>query len=131
MSAPLLPGRIEHLPLARLRPCARNAKPHDADMVARIAAGLAELGWTVPCFVVADGELIAGYGRILAAAQLGLAEVPVIVLGLLTEVQRRALSNRHQQADGTGRVERHLATRGTASAVAGGSRSYASRHPKG
>ena len=37
-----------------------------------------------------DGELIAGHGRVLAAAQLGLTEAPVIVLGHLTEAQRRA-----------------------------------------
>lgn len=29
MNAPLLPGRIEHWPLARPRPYARNAKTHD------------------------------------------------------------------------------------------------------
>ena len=40
--------------------------------------------------VADDGELIAGHGRILAAEQLGLTEAPVIVLGHLTEAQRRA-----------------------------------------
>ena len=90
MNAPLLPGRIEHWPLARLKPYARNAKTHDADQVAKIAASMAEFGWTVPVLVAADGELIAGHGRILAAAQLGLSEAPVIVLGHLTEAQRRA-----------------------------------------
>ena len=80
MNAPLLPGRIEQWPLARLRPYARNAKSHDTDQVAKIAASMAEFGWTVPCLVAADGELIAGHGRILAAAQLGLAEAPVIVV---------------------------------------------------
>jgi len=90
MNAPLLPGRIEHWPLARLKPYARNAKTHDADQVAKIAASMAEFGWTVPVLVAADGELIAGHGRVLAAAHLGLAEAPVIVLGHLTEAQRRA-----------------------------------------
>ena len=90
MTAPLLPGRIEHWPLARLRPYARNAKTHDANQVAKIAASMAEFGWTVPCLVGADGELIAGHGRVLAAAQLGMAEAPVIILGHLTEAQRRA-----------------------------------------
>ena len=80
MNAPLLPGRIEHWSLARLKPYARNAKTHDADQVARIAASMAEFGWTVPCLVAEDGELIAGHGRVLAATQLGLTEAPVIVL---------------------------------------------------
>ncbi len=33
---------------------------------------MAEFGWTVPCLVGDGGELIAGRGRVLAAAQLGL-----------------------------------------------------------
>ena len=87
MNAPLLPGRIEHWPLARLRPYARNAKTHDADQVAKIAASMAEFGWTVPCLVAADGELIAGHGRVLAAAQLGRGEAPVIVVDHLSLAQ--------------------------------------------
>ena len=51
---------------------------------------MAEFGWTVPVLVAGDGEVIAGHGRILAAAQLGLTEAPVIVLDHLTEEQRRA-----------------------------------------
>ena len=90
MNVPLLPGRIEHWPLARLKPYARNAKTHDADQVAKIAASMTEFGWTVPVLVAADGELIAGHGRILAAAHLGLSESPGIILGHLTEAQRRA-----------------------------------------
>ena len=90
MTLSFAPERIEHWPLARLQPYARNAKTHGADQVAKIAASMAEFGWTVPCLVADDGELIAGHGRVLAATQLGLTEAPVIVLGHLTEVQRRA-----------------------------------------
>ena len=90
MNAPILPGGIEHWPIDRLRPYARNAKTHDADQVARIAASMVEFGWTMPVLVGANGELIAGHGRILAATHLGLTDAPVIVLGHLTEAQRRA-----------------------------------------
>ena len=90
MNAPLSPKQIEYWPLAQLKPYARNAKTHDANQVAKIAASMAEFGWTVPCLVGEDGELIAGHGRVLAATQLGLTEAPVIVLGHLTEAQRRA-----------------------------------------
>ena len=38
MTAPFLPGQIEHWPVARLKPYARNAKTHDPDQVAKIAA---------------------------------------------------------------------------------------------
>ena len=90
MTLAFAPERIETWPLARLQPYANNAKMHGADQVAKIAASMAEFGWTVPCLVAEDGELIAGHGRVLAAAQLGLTEAPVIVLGHLSEAQRRA-----------------------------------------
>jgi ParB-like chromosome segregation protein Spo0J len=90
MTLAFAPERIEQWPLARLQPCAKNAKLHGPDQVAKLAASMAEFGWSVPCLVGEDGELIAGHGRVLAATQLGLTEAPVIVLGHLTEAQRRA-----------------------------------------
>ena len=81
------PSQIETWPLDRLRPYARNAKIHGTDQVAKIAASMAKFGWTVPCMVADDGELIAGHGRVLAAAMLGLKDVPVTLL----EVPVRAL----------------------------------------
>jgi DNA modification methylase len=51
---------------------------------------MAKFGWTVPCMVADDGELIAGHGRVLAATMLGLTDVPVIRLGHLDEAERRA-----------------------------------------
>lgn len=90
MDLAFAPRQIEFWPIERLRPYARNAKMHGADQVARIAASMARFGWTVPCMVGDDGELIAGHGRVLAATELGLTEVPVIRLGHLDEAERRA-----------------------------------------
>lgn len=84
------PDRIETWPVERLRPYAGNAKMHGSDQVAKIAASVAKFGWTVPCMVADDGELIAGHGRVLAASMLGLQEVPVIRLSHLDEAERRA-----------------------------------------
>jgi ParB-like chromosome segregation protein Spo0J len=84
------PSQIETWPIERLRPYARNAKMHGEDQVAKIAASMARFGWTVPCMVADDGELIAGHGRVLAATLLGLRDVPVIRLGHLDEAERRA-----------------------------------------
>ena len=84
------PSEIETWPIDRLRPYAHNAKIHGDDQVAKIAASMAKFGWTVPCMVADDGELIAGHGRILAATMLGLTNVPVIRLWHLDEAERRA-----------------------------------------
>ena len=83
--------KIEHWPLARLLPYARNARTHSDDQVAQIAASIVEFGFTNPCLVGADGVLVAGHGRLLAARKLGLDTVPVVVLDHLTPIQRRAL----------------------------------------
>jgi len=90
MTLSFAPERIEQWPLERLKPYARNAKTHGDDQVAKIAASMAKFGWTNPVLVGSDGELIAGHGRILAAAELGLTEAPVIVLDHLTEEERQA-----------------------------------------
>ena len=85
------PDTVERWPLARLIPHARNARTHSDSQVAQIAGSIAEFGFVNPVLVGDDGVIVAGHGRILAARQLGLAEVPVIVLAHLTPTQRRAL----------------------------------------
>lgn len=81
---------IEQWPIERLLPYAANARTHPDDQVAQIAGSIAEFGFNVPCLVDERGVLIAGHGRLLAARRLGLAEVPVIRLGHLTDAQARA-----------------------------------------
>jgi DNA modification methylase len=83
--------QIERWPVERLIPYARNPRTHTDEQVAQIAASIAEFGWTNPVLVGADGVVIAGHARLMAARKLALAEVPVIVLDYLTEAQRRAL----------------------------------------
>ena len=78
-------------PVEKLIPYARNARTHSAEQVAQVAASIAEFGWTNPILAGADGIVIAGHARLLAARKLGMTEVPVIVLDHLTESQRRAL----------------------------------------
>lgn len=79
------------MPVGRLIPYVRNARTHSADQVAQIAASIAEFGFANPILIGEDDVIIAGHGRLMAAQQLGLPEVPVIVLDHLSEAQRRAL----------------------------------------
>jgi len=82
--------RVEHWPLDRLVPYARNARTHSDDQIAQIAASIVEFGWTNPILVDGSGGVIAGHGRLLAAKKLGLDSVPVVALDHLTEAQKRA-----------------------------------------
>ncbi len=81
---------IEHRSLDTLIPYARNARTHSDAQVALIAGSIREFGFTNPVAVDSANGIIAGHGRVLAARKLGLANVPVIELGHLTETQKRA-----------------------------------------
>jgi len=83
--------RLEIWPVARLIPSARNARTHSDGQIAEIAGSIQAFGFSNPILVCADGDIIAGHGRLAAARQLGLSEVPVVVLSGLTYLQRRQL----------------------------------------
>jgi DNA modification methylase len=82
--------RIERRKVFDLTPYARNSRTHSDEQVAQIAASIKEWGWTVPCLIEADGGLIAGHGRVLAAQRLGIEEVPCMVADGWTDAQKRA-----------------------------------------
>lgn len=82
---------VELIAREKLVTYARNARTHSEDQIRQIAASIEEFGWTNPLLVDADLNVIAGHGRLLAAELVGLDRVPCIVLGHLTEPQRRAL----------------------------------------
>jgi len=82
--------QVEQLPIDRLIPYARNSRTHSDEQVAQIAASIREFGFTNPVLVDADGGIIAGHGRVLAARKLKRETVPCIRLAHLTPAQRRA-----------------------------------------
>src|SRR6188768_3333837 len=81
---------IEKRAVSALIPYARNARTHTAEQVAQVAASIREWGWTTPVLVDEDDGIIAGHCRVLAAGQLGISEVPVMVARGWTEPQKRA-----------------------------------------
>ena len=83
--------RLEYWPVDRLVPSPRNARTHNGTQVAEIAGSIRAFGFTNPILVGEDGDVIAGHGRLAAARNLGLTEVPVILLKGLSELQRRQL----------------------------------------
>jgi hypothetical protein len=83
--------RLETWPIERLIPSARNARTHSDAQVAGIAGSIRAFGFSNPILIGTEGDVIAGHGRLVAARQLGLTEVPVIVLSGLNELQQRQL----------------------------------------
>src|SRR5215472_9501287 len=89
-SKPWPADKIEKWPIGKLIPYARNAREHSEAQVAQIAASIREFGWTMPALAAEDGSLIAGHGRILAARQLGITEIPVMLVTGWTDAQIKA-----------------------------------------
>ena len=82
---------VVEIAVCELIPFAANARSHDDNQVAQIAASIREFGWTSPILVQPDKTIIAGHGRLAAARKLRMDRVPCIVLDGLTPAQVRAL----------------------------------------
>lgn len=90
--------KIECLPIDSLKPYERNARKHTNDDVQTIVNSIREFGFLDPVGIWSEQNLIVeGHGRLLAAKQLGLSEVPCIRLDELTDEQRRAYAIAHNK----------------------------------
>ncbi len=88
--------QMEHWPLSRLLPYARNPRVNDP-AVDRMAGVIREFGFRMPCVAKSTGELIDGHLRLKAAYKLGLETVPVVLADELSDTQIKAfrlLANR-------------------------------------
>jgi DNA modification methylase len=81
---------IEMRSTGSLRPYGGNARQHSKVQIRQIAESIKRFGFTNPVLVSDDGEIIAGHGRVLAAKELGIRDVPTVRLSHLTPEERRA-----------------------------------------
>jgi DNA modification methylase/ParB-like chromosome segregation protein Spo0J len=91
MPLPWMAAKIVLRPAAELRPHGGNARVHSLAQLDQIKASMQAFGFTNPLLVDEAGVLIAGHGRLEAAAALGIDKVPVIVLRHLSTSQKEAL----------------------------------------
>ncbi|MXN66507.1 DNA methylase N-4 [Stappia sp. GBMRC 2046] len=90
MAMTAIASRIEMMTLSALRPYPGNARRHSKKQIRQIADSIARFGFTNPVLVSDDEEIIAGHGRVMAAKELGLDEVPTLKLSHLSAAERRA-----------------------------------------
>jgi ParB-like chromosome segregation protein Spo0J len=76
--------------ISRLTPHPDNPRKHDPAQIRAIARSIKTFGFTAPVLVDKSHRIIAGHGRFEAAKLIGLADIPVVPLDHLTEVQARA-----------------------------------------
>lgn len=82
--------QMELVPTDRLIPYVNNARTHSAEQVNKLRASLREFGFVNPVIVDRDLNVIAGHGRILAAKEEKIPEVPCVYVDYLTEAQKKA-----------------------------------------
>ena len=81
---------VTYRKITDLHPRAGNPRTHSPKQIEQIAASIRKFGFTNPVLTDSDDGVVAGHGRLEAASLLGMAEVPTLRLGDLSEADVRA-----------------------------------------
>ena len=81
---------MQLVPVTKLVPYVNNARTHSPEQINKLRSSLREFGFINPVIIDRDYGVIAGHGRILAAKEEGISEVPCVFADHLTEAQKKA-----------------------------------------
>ena len=81
---------MQLVPLEKLVPYVNNARTHSAAQITKLRSSLREFGFINPVIIDCNYGIIAGHGRVMAAKEEGIAEVPCVFVDYLTEAQKKA-----------------------------------------
>lgn len=81
---------MQLVPLEKLVPYVNNARTHSAEQITKLRSSLREFGFINPVIIDRDYGIIAGHGRVLAAKEENITEVPCVFVDYLTEAQKKA-----------------------------------------
>ena len=81
---------MQLVPITKLVPYVNNARTHSPEQINKLRSSLREFGFINPIIIDRDYGVIAGHGRILAAKEEGINEVPCVFADHLTEAQKKA-----------------------------------------
>ncbi len=76
--------------VVKLVPYVNNARTHSPEQITKLRSSLREFGFVNPVIIDRDFNVIAGHGRIAAAKEEGITEVPCVFVDYLTEAQKKA-----------------------------------------
>lgn len=74
----------------KLIPYVNNARTHNAEQINKLRASLREFGFINPVIIDGDYNIIAGHGRVMAAKEEHIEEVPCVLADHLTPAQKKA-----------------------------------------
>ena len=81
---------MQLVPITKLVPYVNNARTHSPKQINKLRSSLREFGFINPVIIDRDYGVIAGHGRILAAKEEGILEVPCVFADHLTEAQKKS-----------------------------------------
>jgi DNA modification methylase len=79
------------VPIASCKQLGRETRKHPPQQLRKLTASLSQFGFVLPILIDREGRVVAGWGLVLAATQLGLSEVPAVSLTDLSEAELRVL----------------------------------------
>lgn len=88
--SPPCPGPIVMRRVSELRGSPRNARTHSKKQIGQLSNSILKFGFVSPVVIDGKGRVVAGHGRLAAARQLGLSQVPTLSLAHLSEEAVRA-----------------------------------------
>ena len=83
-------SEMQLVSIAKLVPYQNNARTHSPAQIQKLRSSLREFGFVNPVIIDRDYNVIAGHGRIAAAREEGITEVPCVFVDYLTEAQKKA-----------------------------------------
>lgn len=81
---------MEMVAVEKLVPYVNNARTHSPEQITKLRSSLREFGFINPVIIDKDYGVIAGHGRLMAAKEEGIREVPCVLVDYLTEAQKKA-----------------------------------------
>ena len=74
----------------KLIPYVNNARTHSKEQILKLRSSLREFGFINPILIDRNYNVLAGHGRLMAAKEEGISEVPCVYVDHLTEAQKKA-----------------------------------------
>lgn len=81
---------MQLVPIGKLVPYVNNARTHSKEQITKLRSSLREFGFVNPVIIDREFNVIAGHGRILAAKEENIEQVPCVFVDHLTEAQKKA-----------------------------------------
>lgn len=83
-------SEMQLISVAQLIPYQNNARTHSKEQINKLRSSIREFGFVNPVIIDREYNVIAGHGRIAAAREEGITEVPCVFVDHLTEAQKKA-----------------------------------------